>query len=277
MELTDLSGQKDVPDKDKENDTATIYTAIVVAIVVIMVGAIIGMVYSVYRSRIKKKRQKQTAQQSAQVEPVSGASEVGHTTFQQDQSAKKKSQKSNIENEGDVSTILQESDESDEADSLSKEGNNFFRLYVLCQKIATQAVQFYFDSKVPGHRLTSFLCKHKFNLSTDGSTYRCTKDQLAKLFPRGHVVAVSTDFDFTLLYKLIRNLLVIGPPAGGWGNRPLPGHLNKADDIERIRYFRNNLAHNSEFEICDTDFFTHWTDLSQISYSPHSGTNTNIK
>jgi hypothetical protein len=37
---------------------------------------------------------------------------VGHTTFQQDQSAKKKSQKSNIENEGDVSTILQESDES---------------------------------------------------------------------------------------------------------------------------------------------------------------------
>ena len=37
---------------------------------------------------------------------------MGHTTFQQDQSAKKKPQKSNNENEGDVSTILQESDES---------------------------------------------------------------------------------------------------------------------------------------------------------------------
>ena len=50
-----------------------------------------------------------SAQQSAQVEPVSGTSRVGPTTFQQDQSAKKKRKKSNNEN---VSTILQESDES---------------------------------------------------------------------------------------------------------------------------------------------------------------------
>ena len=37
---------------------------------------------------------------------------MGPTTFQQDQSAKKKPLKSNNENEVDVSTILQESDES---------------------------------------------------------------------------------------------------------------------------------------------------------------------
>ena len=37
---------------------------------------------------------------------------MGPTTFQQDQSAKKKPQKSNNENEVDVSTIPQESDES---------------------------------------------------------------------------------------------------------------------------------------------------------------------
>ena len=53
-----------------------------------------------------------SAQQSVQVEPVSGTSGVGLTTFQQDESAKKKPMKSNNENEGDVSTILQESDES---------------------------------------------------------------------------------------------------------------------------------------------------------------------
>ena len=52
------------------------------------------------------------AQQSAHVEPVSGTSEVGPTTFQQDQSANMKPAKSNNENEGDVSTIPQESDES---------------------------------------------------------------------------------------------------------------------------------------------------------------------
>ena len=49
------------------------------------------------------------ARQSALVEPVSRTSEVGPTTFQQDQSA---NMKSNNENEGNVSTIPQESDES---------------------------------------------------------------------------------------------------------------------------------------------------------------------
>jgi hypothetical protein len=58
-----------------------------------------------------------SAQQSAQVEPVSGTSGAGYkrlppTTSQQDQTAKKKPKKSNNENEGDVPTILQESDES---------------------------------------------------------------------------------------------------------------------------------------------------------------------
>ena len=53
-----------------------------------------------------------SAQQSAQVEPVSGTSRVGPLTFQHDQSGKNKPMKSNNENEGDVSTILQEIDES---------------------------------------------------------------------------------------------------------------------------------------------------------------------
>jgi hypothetical protein len=58
-----------------------------------------------------------SAQQSAQVEPVSGTSGEGYkrlppTSSQQDHSAKKKSKKSNNENEGDVSTIPQERDES---------------------------------------------------------------------------------------------------------------------------------------------------------------------
>ena len=50
-----------------------------------------------------------SAQQFAQVDPVSGTSGVGLTTSQQDHSAKKKPKKSNNENEGDVSTILQKS------------------------------------------------------------------------------------------------------------------------------------------------------------------------
>ena len=58
-----------------------------------------------------------SAQQSSQVEPVSRTSGSGNkrlrlATSQQNQSAKKKPEKSNNENEGNVSTIPQESDES---------------------------------------------------------------------------------------------------------------------------------------------------------------------
>jgi hypothetical protein len=58
-----------------------------------------------------------SAQQSNKVKPDSGTSGVGYkrlppTSSPQDHSAKKKPKKSNNENEGDVSTIPQESDES---------------------------------------------------------------------------------------------------------------------------------------------------------------------
>ena len=72
---------------------------------------------------------------------------------------------------------------TDEADSLSKEENNFFRLYLVCQKIATKAVRLFFDSKVPGHTLEAFLKQHKSNLTSQFGVYRCTKEQEAKLFP----------------------------------------------------------------------------------------------
>ena len=72
---------------------------------------------------------------------------------------------------------------TDEADSLSKEENNFVRLYLLCQKIGTTAIHLFFDSKVPRHTLEAFLKQHKSNLTSQFSVYRCTKDQKAKLFP----------------------------------------------------------------------------------------------
>jgi hypothetical protein len=32
----------------------------------------------------------------------------------------------------------------------------------------------------------------------------------------------------------------------GWGNQPLPGHLNKTDRIERIQHSNNNLVDNCD-------------------------------
>ena len=150
---------------------------------------------------------------------------------------------------------------SDEADSLSKEETNFVRLF-FCLKIGTLAVRNVFDRNVPPCTLDSFLRQYQRTLTSRNSNYRCTNEQVAKLFTGGQVVD-STDFDFSLLYRLIRNCVPIPPPSSGWGNEPLPRHLNETDDIERIRNCRNFVAHSSKLEICEKDFFTYWSDLSQ--------------
>jgi hypothetical protein len=66
----------------------------------------------------------------------------------------------------------------------------------------------------------------------------------------GDVVVVSTDFDFTLLYKLIRNLLIdIPAPTNGWGILPRTVDVKEADDIERIRHLRNIINHKTKLKL----------------------------
>jgi hypothetical protein len=83
---------------------------------------------------------------------------------------------------------------------------------------------------------------------------------------------VSADFDFSLLYRLIRNLLTtipvlaISAPRYGWGEQPSTYYLNEADNIEKNRHLRNVLARSSNLEINDEDFSIHWYDLSQVKY-----------
>ena len=69
---------------------------------------------------------------------------------------------------------------TDEADSLSKEETNFFRLF-LCHQIGIQSVRNLFDRNVPV--LDIFLRKNKNALTSPGGICRCTIEQQAKLFP----------------------------------------------------------------------------------------------
>ncbi|VDI34330.1 Hypothetical predicted protein [Mytilus galloprovincialis] len=65
--------------------------------------------------------------------------------------------------------------------------------------------------------------------------------------------------DITLIYKLLRQLSLISPPTNGWGNRPEIADMKLADDVERIRRYRNNLAHRCNTNI-GTDEFDDYFD-----------------
>ena len=81
-----------------------------------------------------------------------------------------------------------------------------------------------------------------------------------------------SDFDFNLLYRLIKNLLATIPalaipaPRYGWGEKPLNYNLNEADNIEKIRHIGNVLESSSNHEIDDEIFSIHSNDLSQVKY-----------
>lgn len=72
-------------------------------------------------------------------------------------------------------------------------------------------------------------------------------------------------FDVTLLYTLIRNLCPLPKPTQGWGVDPKSADIRIADDVERLRLFRNNyFAHAKAAKISDTDFRVIWTDLKSV-------------
>lgn len=70
----------------------------------------------------------------------------------------------------------------------------------------------------------------------------------------------SEDFDITLMICLIRNMtdIQIGMEL------PLPTQVSVGDDLTRIRYYRNKIAHTENF-LNDAEFNIYWEDISQVN------------
>ncbi|XP_052097447.1 uncharacterized protein LOC127732452 isoform X2 [Mytilus californianus] len=60
--------------------------------------------------------------------------------------------------------------------------------------------------------------------------------------------------DITLIYKLLRQFSLINPPTKGWGSNPDKADINLADDVERIRRYRNQIAHRCNTNIGKAEF-----------------------
>lgn len=64
----------------------------------------------------------------------------------------------------------------------------------------------------------------------------------------------SKDLDVTLMCAIIQNLNYIANPIKGWGREPDKNDIGIADDLERIRSYRNYLCHKSSLELETNDF-----------------------
>ena len=74
----------------------------------------------------------------------------------------------------------------------------------------------------------------------------------------------STDFDISLLCKLLRAICSLTPPATGWDILPNSTDHSLEADLVRIKFYRNKIyGHNRSMEISNADFENLWMEISE--------------
>ena len=74
----------------------------------------------------------------------------------------------------------------------------------------------------------------------------------------------STDFDISLLCKLLRAICSLTPPITGWDNLPNSTDHSLGADLVRIRIYRNTIyGHNHSMEMTNAEFEKLWMEISE--------------
>ncbi len=95
---------------------------------------------------------------------------------------------------------------------------------------------------------------------------RTTKPEWDKLYPSPLVYGKSTDFDITLIFRLLRTICNLTPPPGprGWDDLPNSSDHSLEADLVRIKYYRNEVyGHKKTMEVSDSEFVDLWRNISE--------------
>ena len=74
------------------------------------------------------------------------------------------------------------------------------------------------------------------------------------------------NISFATLYKLMRSFSIIDFPTQGWGKNPTTADLTISDDVERLRYVRNEIVHRikAAMDLIEmNDYFFNILNISQ--------------
>ena len=148
------------------------------------------------------------------------------------------------------------------------ETTNYARLCRLLVDVGSQVLRFTFDKIHPPATLHTVLGSTSVHYATLQSLYRGRRKvlnptQWGMLYPTHSPVSSST-FDITLLTVLLRNICGLGPPANGWDRLPLATSTSIADDIARVKYYRNTVyGHASQASVDESIFSVYWQEIRE--------------
>ena len=85
------------------------------------------------------------------------------------------------------------------------------------------------------------------------------------MYPSTGVYGKSTNFDITLIFRLLRTICNLTlPHPTGWDELPNSSDHSLEADIVRIKYYRNEVyGHNKTMEITDAEFNDLWGKISE--------------
>ena len=150
----------------------------------------------------------------------------------------------------------------------TKETTNYARLCRLLVDVGSQVLRSTFDKIHPPATLHTVLGSTSVHYATLQSLYKGKKKVLnpthwGKLFP-AHSPVSSATFDITLLTVLLRNICGLSPPATGWDHLPPATNISIADDIARVKYYRNIVyGHASQASVDDISFSAYWQEIRE--------------
>ena len=146
----------------------------------------------------------------------------------------------------------------------SSEGrDNYQRLARLLISGGTVLLREAFDIKCPPSNLPTILQNPATKTLLKAA--KLTKPQWDCLYPSPGMYGKSTDFDITLLFRLLRTICGLTPPVTGWDTLPASTDDSLEADLARIKYYRNSMyGHVTEnMEISDDEFSRLWREISE--------------
>ena len=150
----------------------------------------------------------------------------------------------------------------------TKETTNYARLCRLLVGVGTQVLRSTFDKIHPPATLHTVLGSTSVHYATLQSLYKGKKKvlnprQWGKLYPT-HSPVSSAAFDINLLTVLLRNICGLSPPVNGWDRLPPTTNISIADDIARVKCYRNIVyGHPSQASVDDISFSAYWQEIRE--------------
>jgi len=138
---------------------------------------------------------------------------------------------------------------------------NFQRLARLLISGGTCLLREFFDTIHPPTILPTILSNPATQAQLRAA--RLSRPQWDCLYPSPGIYGTSTDFDVTLLFRLLKTICSLLPPFTGWDKLPSSTDYSVTADLARVKYYRNSVyGHVSQsMEIANDNFPLLWQEI----------------